>query len=344
MQTIPELETAAIRAAHASIDPVFRDSPQYVHEGLSERVGVPVIVKIETANPIRSFKGRGTWVAVAALAAEGAIGPDRAIVCASAGNFGQGVAYAARALGVPALVFASRRANRAKIARMRALGAEVVEVPVYRWEPPADIGPLDRLTDAVLAGGVEVVAFTSAPAAASLLRRADERGVLDDLLLRLRGPVLALCVGPVTAAPLEALDVPTVQPHRSRLGAMVRRLEAEMPARARSLPVAGHWLELRGHAVLVDGDLRVLPPNGMTLLQSLARRPGRVVPRSELLAALPGRGNDEHAVETAIARLRAALGNPKLVQTVVKRGYRLALDPAAGPVPVGGHCLHGDAV
>ena len=147
-----------------------------------------------------------------------------------------------------------------------------------------------------------------------------------------------------TAAPLEALDVPTVQPHRSRLGAMVRRLEGEMPARARSLPVAGHWLELRGHAVLVDGVLRVLPSNGMTLLQTLARRPGRVVSRSELLAALPGRGNDEHAVETAIARLRAALGNPKLVQTVVKRGYRLALDPAAGPVPVGGHCLHGDAL
>jgi uroporphyrinogen-III synthase len=223
-------------------------------------------------------------------------------------------------------------------------GAEVVEVPVYRWEPPADIGPLDRLTDAVLADGVEVVAFTSAPAAASLLRRAGERGVLDDLLRRLRGPVLALCVGPVTAAPLEALDVPTVQPHRSRLGAMVRRLEGEMPARARSLPVAGHWLELRGHAAIVDGVLRILPPNGMTLLQTLARRPGRVVSRSELLAALPGRGNDEHAVETAVARLRAALGNPKLVQTVVKRGYRLALDPAAGPVPVGGHCLHGDAV
>jgi len=96
--------------------------------------------------------------------------------------------------------------------------------------------------------------------------------------------------------------------------------------------------------VLVDGELRVLPPNGMTLLRALARRPGRVVPRAELLAALPGRGNDEHAVETAVARLRAALGSPKLVQTVVKRGYRLALDPAAGPVPVGGHCLHGDVV
>lgn len=38
---------------------------------------------------------------------------------------------------------------------------------------------------------------------------------------------------------------------------------------------------------------------------------------------------DEHAVETAMARLRTALGVPRLIQTVVKRGYRLALDPAA---------------
>jgi uroporphyrinogen-III synthase len=221
-------------------------------------------------------------------------------------------------------------------------GAEVVQVPVYRWLPPADIVPLDRLIDTVLAGGVDALAFTSAPAAAGLMARCAERGVRDELLRALRGPVLALCVGPVTAAPLEAEDVPTVQPQRSRLGAMVRRLEAEMPARARQLPVAGHRLELRGHAVVVDGQLRAVPPAGMALLRSLARRPGRVVGRADLLRALPGGGDDEHAVETAMARLRASLGNPKLVQTVVKRGYRLALDPGAGPVPVGGHCVHGD--
>jgi uroporphyrinogen-III synthase len=222
-------------------------------------------------------------------------------------------------------------------------GGEVVEVPVYRWMPPADIAPLDRLIDAILAGGIDVVAFTSAPAAAGLLARADERGVGDGLLGALRGPVLALCVGPVTAAPLEAVDVPTVQPQRSRLGAMVRRLEIEMPARARGLPVAGHWLELRGRAALVDGELRTLAPACMALLRALARRPGRVVARAELLRALPGASADEHAVEMAMTRLRAALGEARLVQTVVKRGYRLALDPAAGPVPVGGHCLHGDA-
>ncbi len=123
----PHLDPSAIRDAHLRIHPAFRDSPQYVHDGLSARAGTPVIVKIETANPIRSFKGRGTWIAVTALAGEGRIGASRPVVCVSAGNFGQGVAFAARALGVPAVVFCSTRANRGKVARMRALGATVHE-------------------------------------------------------------------------------------------------------------------------------------------------------------------------------------------------------------------------
>jgi uroporphyrinogen-III synthase len=221
-------------------------------------------------------------------------------------------------------------------------GAEVIEVPVYRWLPPADLAPLDRLTDAILAGTVDAVTFTSAPAAASMLARAAERGVRDDLIRALRGPVLVVCVGPVTAAPLESEDIPTAQPRRSRLGAMVRTLEAEAPRLARTYPVAGHWLELRGHAALVNGELRAVPPAGMALLRSLARRPGRVVTRAELLRALPGGGDDEHAVETAMTRLRSALGEARLVQTVVKRGYRLALDPGSGPAPLGGNCLSGD--
>ena len=63
---------------------------------------------------------------VTGLASDGLIGPDRAVVCASAGNFGQGVAYAARALGIPAVVFTSRNANATKVSRMRAIGAEVI--------------------------------------------------------------------------------------------------------------------------------------------------------------------------------------------------------------------------
>jgi len=122
----PALTPDAIRAARAAIDPAFLDSPQYVHDRLSAYLGVPVIVKVETVNPIRSFKGRGTSVAVRALAGEGRIGPDRPIACVSAGNFGQGVAYAARALGIPAIVFTSQHANLRKVDRMRALGAQVI--------------------------------------------------------------------------------------------------------------------------------------------------------------------------------------------------------------------------
>ncbi|MFI0822407.1 uroporphyrinogen-III synthase [Streptomyces sp. NPDC021098] len=212
---------------------------------------------------------------------------------------------------------------------LRAGGAEVVGVPVYRWMPPEDIGPVDRLLDATVARAVDAVTFTSAPAAVSLLERAERRGLRDALLDALRHDVLAACVGPVTAQPLEVLDVPTSQPERFRLGPLVQLLTAELPGRVRPLPVAGRRLEIRGHAVVVDGELRAVPPAGMALLRALARHPGWVVARADLLKVLPGAGRDEHAVETAMARLRTALGSPKLIQTVVKRGYRLALDPAA---------------
>lgn len=214
------------------------------------------------------------------------------------------------------------------IEALRAAGADVVDVPVYRWMPPEDIAPLDRLIDAVLGRGLDAVTFTSAPAVASLLQRAEERGVRDALLAAFRKHVLPACVGPVTALPLQAQDVPTCQPERFRLGPLVQLLCHELPTRAQPLPVAGRRLEIRGHAVVVDTELRPVPPAGMALLRLLARRPGWVVPRAELLRALPGAGRDEHAVETAMARLRGALGAPMLIQTVVKRGYRLALDPA----------------
>ncbi|WP_405582154.1 uroporphyrinogen-III synthase [Streptomyces sp. NBC_01190] len=211
---------------------------------------------------------------------------------------------------------------------LRAAGARVVGVPVYRWMPPEDLAPVDRLLDAVCARGVDAVSFTSAPAAASLLHRAERRGRLRELLAAFRGgEVLAACVGPVTASPLQAHDVPTRQPERSRLGPLAQLIAAELPGRVRALPVAGHRLEIRGQAAVVDGGLRAVPPAGMALLRTLARRPGWVVSRGDLLRVLPGAGRDEHAVETAMARLRAALGAPKLIQTVVKRGYRLALDP-----------------
>jgi threonine dehydratase len=115
------LSVENVAEAAEVIDPVFRDSPQYVSEPLSERLGVTVVLKVETINPIRSFKGRGTDYLLHRL--EG--GGDQ-YVCASAGNFGQGMAYAARKRGSHVTVFCARDANQLKVARMRALGAEVI--------------------------------------------------------------------------------------------------------------------------------------------------------------------------------------------------------------------------
>ena len=64
----------------------------------------------------------------------------------------------------------------------------------------------------------------------------------------------------------------------------------------------------------------------MATLRALARRPGDVVARNDLLRLLPGRSDDPHAVDTAVLRLRKALGDNKIIATVVKRGYRLAID------------------
>jgi uroporphyrinogen-III synthase len=210
--------------------------------------------------------------------------------------------------------------------KLRAAGAEVIEVPVYRWEPPQDEQPLRRLIEATASGAVDCVTFTSAPAAVNFLRTAADLGRSSEVCAVLQERVLCVAVGPVTAGPLLRAQIPLVQPDRYRLGALVREVVTHLPARAPVLESAGHRLELRGHAVLVDNEPVPLPMAGMTLLRELASRPGQVFSREVLGRLQPGDAIEGHAVEVAIARLRAALGDPAIVQTVVKRGYRLAAD------------------
>lgn len=213
---------------------------------------------------------------------------------------------------------------------LRAAGADVIEVPVYRWIGPADPAPLRRVIDAVATNELDAVAFTSAPAVISFLRASQELGLREAVLEALRGPVVAAGVGPVTSGPLLALDIPVVQPARARLGALVREIVEQVPRRrGLLLPVAEGWLDIRGQAAVADGRIVPLSRTAMALLRRLAARPGHVVTRRDLL---PPGGGDEHAVEVAIGRLRAALGDPRIIQTVAKRGYRLAFDPERAAV------------
>jgi uroporphyrinogen-III synthase len=210
---------------------------------------------------------------------------------------------------------------------LRAAGAEVVPIRVYRWHPAPRNGDFDQLVAGIAEEKFDAVSFTSAPAVASVLMRAAELGIADQVLSALRTGVHAMCVGPVTARPLVRLGVPTSAPERMRLGALARHITDELPLlQSRTVRVAGHLLEIRGTCVLVDGVVKAVSPAGMATIRALAHRPGAVVSRGDLLGALPGSGTDTHAVETAVLRLRTALGDKNIVATVVKRGYRLAVD------------------
>jgi len=208
------------------------------------------------------------------------------------------------------------------VSGLRAAGADVLTVPVYRWVLPEDVAPVRRLVGTIAAGGVDAVTFTSAPAAASLLTVADELGVREAVVAAFNARVLAVAVGPVTAGPLDAAGIPSRQPERARLGALAREVVARLPERDPVLQVGPHVLQVRGHAAVLDDRVVELAPGPIAVLRELARNPGHVVPRTDLIAALPGGGGDGHAVEMAVTRLRAALGAP-VVETVVKRGYRL---------------------
>ena len=113
------LNLANIEKAGQLIDPAFLHSPQYEDGTLNAALGQRVLVKVETANPIRSFKGRGADFFARSLHT------GKRVVCASAGNFGQAMAYVGRSRRIPVQVFVARDVNPAKRERMRLLGATV---------------------------------------------------------------------------------------------------------------------------------------------------------------------------------------------------------------------------
>jgi threonine dehydratase len=123
--TIEAIEAARVRIAGTIVrTPLIR---------LQTGTGDPEIyLKLENLQPINSFKLRGAANAVAMLAPERrALG----VWTISAGNAGQGVAYAARRAGVPCTVVTIETAPETKVERMRALGAHLVKAPFDAcWE------------------------------------------------------------------------------------------------------------------------------------------------------------------------------------------------------------------
>ncbi|HEV8313530.1 MAG TPA: threonine/serine dehydratase [Burkholderiaceae bacterium] len=122
IDTPHRLSLARIERAATIIDPVFLRSPQLELEPLSQALQCRLTLKVETLNPLRSFKGRGADFFM--LEAVHSLG-GRRLVCATAGNWGQAMAYVCRARGLPLVVYTATTANPHNIERMRAMGAEV---------------------------------------------------------------------------------------------------------------------------------------------------------------------------------------------------------------------------
>lgn len=217
----------------------------------------------------------------------------------------------------------------AVVAALERQGSEVTVVAVYRCLPAADQAPLFRLVDLVADRQLDAVVFTAAPAVTVLMDVAAAAGRKQEVMYALRGHVIAACVGPVTAEAFGHWGIPVIQPARARLGALAREIVVQLPSRRHGtrIDIGGRQLVLTGADAALDGAAVRLTPATYAVLKALAREPGRIVSRQDLLRELPsGHAASEHAVEAAVARLRTAVG-ADLVRTVVKRGYRLAVEP-----------------
>lgn len=109
--------------------------------------------------------------------------------------------------------------------RLEGAGAVVIQVHPNRWAQPAEPEKAERLIDAVLAGEIDIITFTAAPAFEAMLHRAAQRNQRQALVEALKRITVA-AVGPVTAEPMEKLDIAPIVPERSRMGAMIKAVLA----------------------------------------------------------------------------------------------------------------------
>lgn len=221
--------------------------------------------------------------------------------------------------------------NGTAVATLTRAGAEVIEVPIYRWQRPADDRPAARLVDAVCAGRVDAVTFTSAPALHHFVATAAELDRRAELLEAFNaGGTIAACVGPVCADGARRAGVRApVAPARGRLGLLVRSLAEVLQARRTSFVMAGRPVVVQGRALSVDGRLIDLPERERAVFHELLRRRGAVVSKPAIVRAFDD-DPTARAIEATIARLRRRLGPAgPAIRSVRGRGYLLDAAPTS---------------
>jgi len=189
------------------IDPLFLDTPMYPCDALGRALGCTVNIKLETANPVRSFKGRGTELVASMLAEQG----RPAVVCASAGNLGQALAWSAGRRGIDVTVVASRWAPAAKLDRIRALGA-ALELVDGDFEVARERAATMAERDGVRLVEDSLDLETCEGAATIGLELAAAAAQFDAVLIALGGGAMATGVGHVLKTHAPAAEVICVQP------------------------------------------------------------------------------------------------------------------------------------
>src|SRR4051812_47869448 len=196
-----------VRAAGGEIDPAFLDAPALPCAPLGRALGCSVTLKVETLNPVRSFKGRGTETVAAAAREKGAT----RLVCASAGNLGQALAYSGRRRGLDVTVVAARMANPLKLRQIAAFGADVR----LEGEDIEDARRLAReIAEADRAYLVEdsLDLATGEGAATIGLELIRDDPELDAVLVAVGGGAMASGVGYVVRSLAEHVEVIGIQP------------------------------------------------------------------------------------------------------------------------------------
>ncbi len=209
------------------------------------------------------------------------------------------------------------------MALLRNAGAQVIEVPVYRWILPIDLAPALSLVDAIVTGNVQAVTFTSAPAVRNLFLIAEENGQAKSVRAALNGKVLPVTVGPVcAAAAIESGVVSPVIPDRFRIGPMIRALTDALRTTGQRMSIGGVPASFRGTELCVGSEFLPLSDKESALLSALMMAAPKVLSRSELLSRLWSIDTDPHVIEVTVARLRRRLGSlGSSIVAVPRRGY-----------------------
>jgi threonine dehydratase len=245
LTTLDTLPNEILRAA-GRIQPFIRETPLAESLALSERVDAQVWLKLENLQHTGSFKVRGALNALLALPAEVRA---RGVVAASSGNHGAAVAYGARALGVPALVFVPYDAAPVKVAAMRRLDAEVVvhgddcvvsEIHARAYAAERGMAYLSPYNDALVIAGQGTVGI-------EIVRQAKQ---LDALVVAVGGGGLVAGVAGFLRARWPAVRVYGAQPAASAAMALSVR--------------AGQIVETPSLPTLSDGTAGGIEPGAIT--------------------------------------------------------------------------------